>query len=123
MKKLQMEHRRRARRFLFSFILISLLMMLISPWLSMIFGLLLAGAAAYGLSPTMDMYRGFKSAATLSVISKNAAMDVYKNETKEVGSRKSQYMDLVMVIILAISIFIVSIFLLAAGWNGLIFNL
>jgi predicted nucleic acid-binding Zn ribbon protein len=122
-EKLRAKRRRKARRFLFMFSIFSVITLLISPLLSMILGLILAGSAAYGLSPTMDLYRGFKSSALLSVISKEGAQEIYKAETEEVEKRKSQYWDLLVLIILGLSLFIVSIWLLSIGWGGVVAQL
>jgi|GEM_PF-6864605 len=119
-ENLRAKRRRKARRFLVIFSIFSVITLLISPLLSMILGLILAGSAAYGLSPTMDLYRGFKSSALLSVISKEGAQEIYKAETEEVEKRKSQYWDLLVLIILGLSLFIVSIWLLSIGWGGLV---
>jgi len=117
-ERLRAEKRKKARRFLIIFFIISLMSLFISPMLSMILGLVLAGSAAYGLSPTMDLYRGFKSSALLSVISKEGAQEIYKAETEEVEKRKSQYWDLLVLILLGLGLFIISILLLSMGWNG-----
>jgi predicted nucleic acid-binding Zn ribbon protein len=119
-ENLRAKRRRKARRFLVMFSIFSVITLLISPLLSMILGLILAGSAAYGLSPTMDLYRGFKSSALLSVISKEGAQEIYKAETEEVEKRKSQYWDLLVLIILGLSLFIVSIWLLSIGWGGVV---
>ena len=119
-KKLLMERRKKTRRFLFSFFLFSAVLLIISPLISLFASLLLAGAAAYGLSPTMNLYRGFKSSAMLSVVSKESAQEIYNNDTEEVSKRKSQYWDLVVIVLLSMGIFLLSLTLLSFGWNGII---
>ncbi len=120
MEKLREERRRKARKFMIEFLIVSILLILISPLLSMIAALFLAGSAAYGLSPTMDLYRGFKSSALLSVVSKDAAQEIYKAETEEVKNRISQYGDLIVIIILGFSLFLISLYLMSIGWGGII---
>ena len=120
MEKLREERRRKARKFMIEFLIVSILLILISPLLSMIAALFLAGSAAYGLSPTMDLYRGFKSSALLSVVSKDAAQEIYKAETEEVKNRRSQYGDLIVIIILGFSLFLISLYLMSIGWGGII---
>ncbi len=119
-EKLWKMRRKKARRFFLLFLTVSIVFLIISPWISMVMGLLLAAAAAYGLSPTMNLYRGFKSAAGLSLVSKEAAMEIYSSETNEVKTHKSQYGELFLVILLSMGIFIVSIILMDLGWHGLI---
>lgn len=118
-ERLQMERRKKTKKFFLTFSIVSGLLMIFSPLISLFASLLLAGAAAYGLSPTMNLYRGFKSSALLSVVSKDAAKEIYKTETEEVSKRRSQFLDLIILISLSLSVFIVSLILLYLGWNGI----
>ncbi len=116
-EKMRRMRRKRALKHLTIFFIISLVFVIISPLVSMFIGLLITGAGAYGMSPTMEMYRGFKSSAALSVISKDSAENIYKIETKEL-TKRSHYSDMVVVIIMGFSVFIISIVLMGLGWNG-----
>lgn len=112
--------KRKALKILITTMGVSIALMFIFPFASMFIGLIVAGAAPYGLSPSMDLYRGFKSAAMLSMISKEAAEDIYKEENEELKNVDSQYGNMIIVIIIGLTIFIASLILLSIGWNGLL---
>ncbi len=118
-KMLEKRRRKRAMRALSIIMFFGFLLLLISPIFAMFIGLMLAGAAAYGLSPWRNAYQGFKSSATLSVISKRSAQHIYDVETKELTSRKSIYWDLIVVIFLGFFIFAMAILLMSWGWGGI----
>ena len=120
LEELRKRKRRKALKILITTMGVSIALMFIFPFASMFIGLIVAGAAAYGLSPSMDLYRGFKSAAMLSMISKETAEDIYKEENEELKNVDSQYGNMIIVTILGLTIFIVSLILLSIGWNGLL---
>jgi len=120
LEELRKRKRRKALKILITTMGVSIVLMFIFPFASMFIGLIVAGAAAYGLSPSMDLYRGFKSAAMLSMISKETAEDIYKEENEELKNVDSQYGNMIIVTILGLTIFIVSLILLSIGWNGLL---
>ena len=120
LEELRKRKRRKALKILITTMGVSIVLMFIFPFASMFIGLIVAGAAAYGLSPSTDLYRGFKSAAMLGMISKEAAEDIYKEENEELKNVDSQYGNMIIVTILGLTIFIVSLILLSIGWNGLL---
>ncbi len=108
--KLQMERRKKAKRFVITSFLISLVLMVISPWISLFASLLLIGAASWGVSPSRDLSIGYYA----------AKREIYNAELEEIKEGNAQYRNLIVVMALFISIFFLSIFLLYLGWDGLL---
>lgn len=108
--ELQIKRRKRAKKFVMKSLLISLVLMVISPWISLFVSLLLIGTASWGVSPSRDLSIGYYA----------AKREIYNAELKKIKEGNSQYRDLIVVIGLFISVFLLSIFLLYIGWNGII---
>ncbi|ADD08165.1 hypothetical protein Aboo_0354 [Aciduliprofundum boonei T469] len=102
-----MKRRKRAKNFVISSLLISLVLMIISPWISLFASLLLVGAASWGVTLTGDL--GY-----------NPRRDVYNTELDKIKNSGSEYSELIIMMALFLSIFFLSIFLLYLGWNGLL---
>ncbi len=105
--KLQMERRKRAKKFVIKALLLSLILIIISPWISLFASLLLVGAASWGETPTGDLGH-------------NPRRDVYNTELDKIKNSGSEYSELIIMMALFLSIFFLSIFLLYLGWNGLL---
>ncbi|ADD08168.1 hypothetical protein [Candidatus Aciduliprofundum boonei] len=69
----------------------------------MLIGLIIVATAAYGINPSMNLYREFKSSAMLRGISKESAENIYKIKDEEVN----------------ITLFVVSLVLISVRWDGL----
>ncbi|WP_048103804.1 hypothetical protein [Aciduliprofundum sp. MAR08-339] len=69
-----LKEKRKRRRFLLRFFTIGALFLCLSPWVSLIIGLLLAGSATFGMSPYRNAYQGFRSSALLGGFASKTAM-------------------------------------------------
>jgi hypothetical protein len=118
-KKLMEKKRKKRLKTLLIFFSISAIFLFIFPLISLFLGIFIAGAAAYGMSPSMNMYRGFRSSAALGAVSKNTAENIYKIETKEL-TKPSHYSGMIVIIAMGLSIFVISIVLMSFGWNGIL---
>ncbi|EDY35442.1 hypothetical protein ABOONEI_725 [Aciduliprofundum boonei T469] len=105
-----MKRRKRAKNFVISSLLISLVLMIISPWISLFASLLLIGAASWGVSPSRDLRIGHYA----------VKRQIYNTELEKIEEGNSEYRELIIMMALFLSIFFLSIFLLYLGWNGLL---
>ncbi len=121
MEKLRIERKRKRRRFLLIFLTIGALFLCLSPWVSLIIGLLLAGTAAFGMSPYRNAYQGFRSSALLGGIASKTAKGIYSTETGELLKRSAKlYFDMIFMVAMGMSLFAASLISMAFGWNGLV---
>ncbi len=105
-----MKRRKKAKKFVISSLLIFLVLMIISPWISLFASLLLIGAASWGMSPTMELSKGY-----YAVRSK-----LYNAELEKVKKSSYEYRDLLIIIAIFLSVAFLSSLLLYLGWGGII---
>ena len=105
-----MERRKKTKKFVIRTLLISLALMIISPWISLFVSLLLIGAASWGVSPSRDLSIGYYA----------SKRQIYNAELERIKEGNSEYHGLVITITFFLSIYILSIFLLYLGWDGVI---
>ena len=108
--KFQMERRKKTKKFVMNSFLISLVLMIISPWISLFVSLILVGAASWGVSPSRDLSIGYYA----------SKRQIYNAELERIKEGNSEYRGLLVVIALFLSILFFSIFLLYLGWDGVI---